>query len=214
MKIRLNENQSKIFANVFTKEMFMREDCPREIAFWGGYGSGKSFITIIIAYNLCSQHKGVQLLMTRYSYRQLKDTCIVQFKEVYPPDEYGYVHAKADNEFQFNNNSRIIFRSFDDPRKILSSSYDVVIMCQAEELKEEHFLGALGRLRGTALPKKLIFTGVTLDLVGVKRDIMTKTYQMIVCIFVQVLTVIEKTFLLITLKIWKRTTHPAILNSF
>jgi len=158
MKIRLNQNQSKIFANVFNKEMFMRDDCPREIAFWGGYGSGKSFISIIIAYYLCSQHKDVQLLMTRFSYRQLKDTCIVQFKEAFPPEEYGYYHSKSDNEFHFKNNSRIIFRSFDDPRKILSSSFDAVIMCQAEELKEEHFLGALGRLRGTALPKKLIFT--------------------------------------------------------
>ena len=137
MEIRLNKNQSKIFANVFNKEMFMRDDCPREIAFWGGYGSGKSFISIIIAYYLCSQHENVQLLMTRYSYRQLKDTCIVQFKEAFPPEQYGYVHAKADNEFHFNNNSRIIFRSFDDPRKILSSSFDAVIMCQAEVIKKQ-----------------------------------------------------------------------------
>lgn len=158
MKANLNYNQSIIFNAVFNSDMTIKNDCPREIAFWGGYGSGKSWISILLAYYLCHYNPKVQLLMTRYSYRQLKDTCIVQFLDAFPPDVYGYTHMKADHEFHFANGSKIIFRSFDDPRKILSSSYDAVIMCQAEELKEEHFLGALGRMRGTALPVKLIFT--------------------------------------------------------
>lgn len=158
MDIILNENQSKIFKSIFDSNVYQRHDCPSEIAFWGGYGSGKSYISIVLAFLLCRQHANAQILMTRFSYRQLKDTCIVQFKEVFPPNTNNYIHQKADHEFHFTNGSKIIFRSFDDPRKILSSSYDAVIMCQAEELKEEHFLGALGRLRGTALPKKFIFT--------------------------------------------------------
>ena len=50
MKASLNYNQSVIFNTVFNENMTMKKDCPREIAFWGGYGSGKSWVSILLAY--------------------------------------------------------------------------------------------------------------------------------------------------------------------
>jgi DNA replication protein DnaC len=52
MKATLNYNQSVIFNAIFNSDMTMKKDCPREIAFWGGYGSGKSWVSILIAYYL------------------------------------------------------------------------------------------------------------------------------------------------------------------
>lgn len=158
MKASLNYNQSVIFNAIFNDDMTIKKDCPREIAFWGGFGSGKSWITILVAYYICHYYSNVQLVITRYSKVQLQDTCIAQFLEAFPPEQYDYRYHIQPPKFIFSNGSNIMFRSFDQPHKIFGGKYDVVIMSQAEELREEHFYGVLGRMRGTALPVRFIFT--------------------------------------------------------
>lgn len=158
MDANLNHNQSIIFDAIFNSDMSMKATCPFELAYWGGFGSGKSFITMLVAYHLCVKYPGSEILFTRYSYRQLMDSCESQFLALFPPHLYGYNYKKSDHELHFINGSKILYRAFDDPKKVLSNSYDGVVMCQAEELSEKHFSEVLGRLRGTKLPKRFVFT--------------------------------------------------------
>ena len=159
MDIDLNEKQSEVFNKVIGEDGYIKKDSPREVAFFGGFRCGKSFLCSLIIFLICSNYPKTEALICRHTYGELKDSSIAQFKDSFPPEKYKYKYKVADRECIFKNGSRISFRAFsDDASKIKSSSYDVALLVQAEELPHELFLQVLGRLSGKAIPKPLLFT--------------------------------------------------------
>ena len=161
MDLKLNEKQSIIFNSVFKyvdNKLVQRDDCPREIAYWGGFRSGKSFVTNLILYLLAINYPGMTACVIRNFYTELLDSSLKQLKDDFGAHGQFTVKGKPADAI-FKNGSTINYRSFsDDASKIKSTNYDVVLMCQAEECDYDVFVQAIGRLSGQNVVKPFIMT--------------------------------------------------------
>ena len=147
-EVNLNLNQAK-----FVK-------CPSQvIAFFGGIGNGKTFAGILkgILRVLDPEQKPQLGMIARQTYPELRDSTQRTFFELVhlfgllPGVHYDY--KKQENRVIFKNGHEIIFRSLDDPAKLLSINLGWFYIDQAEEVSEEVFLTLLGRLRAVATPQ-------------------------------------------------------------
>jgi len=157
-KIVLNVGQSKFINAFFDRHMNLKPDSPRECAFFGAVRCGKSYIYQLFVYLVCMLYPNTRVLYIRDTYDQLKDTVIKQFNDDF--SKYGgYTYKKADREAVFQNGSVIKFRAFDiDGRAVLSSEYEIIALCQAEDIPEDVFLMSLTRMSGLAIPHPIMLT--------------------------------------------------------
>jgi len=158
-RFRFNKFQEKIWFSIFDKKGELREDMPEELASFGGYGNGKSCIYLIIAYYLCMKFKGLQLLFCRQYLPQLRDSAVKQFLAIFPEHicSYNYVGSPVPT-ITFLNGSQILFRGFSKRsiKKILSTEYDLAMICQVEETQKDLILEIMGRLRSTLLYSQIL----------------------------------------------------------
>jgi PBSX family phage terminase large subunit len=154
--IVLNPKQSLFFSQIFTENMEIRDDAPEELAYFGAFRCGKSLVTMLITFYLCSLYENVNWLFCRSTYPELSDSVIPQFMQLFPPDTSGYAYKQSARNADFSNGSRINFRAFDKDTKILSNEYSGATLCQAEEIPHKLFLQVLGRLSGKAVPKRFL----------------------------------------------------------
>ena len=154
--IVFNDSQLKVFNALFNDDGTIKPDCPREISFFGAVRCGKSYLYQLIGWILANKYAGLKGLWVRDTYGQLKDSVIKQFNDDFA--RYGaFEYKKTDREAIFPNGSTIKFRAFDvDGLGILSSEYDFIVFCQAEDVFEQWFMLALSRLSGKVLPKPLM----------------------------------------------------------
>lgn len=147
-KFDFNENQ-KLFLKC--------ED--QVIAFFGGIGNGKTFAGIAKALmRVINPDNPPQLgMIARQTYPELRDSTQRTFFELCHLmgmlPEVHYEYRKQENRVKFLNGHEIIFRSLDDPAKLLSINLGWFYIDQAEEVSEEVFLTLLGRLRAVADPQ-------------------------------------------------------------
>lgn len=160
LRLKLNPFQSIAHTHLFDEFGKLLPDAPEELGEWGGYGNGKSLDIMKSVYLLTSNYQNVRFLYARATGPQLEDSVITQFRELFPEDICGYRYHIQKKEARFNNGSIIFFRAFDGPRvkRILSTRFDGAAICQAEEVAFELYLQILGRLRGVALPIKIMLT--------------------------------------------------------
>ncbi len=96
-------------------------------------------------------------MIARQTYPELRDSTQRTFFEIchlmglLPEKHYEY--RKQENRVKFLNGHEIIFRSLDDPAKLLSINLGWFYIDQAEEVSEEVFLTLLGRLRAVEKPQ-------------------------------------------------------------
>ena len=147
-KIKLNLNQAR----------FM--NCQDQvIAFFGGIGNGKTFAGILkgITRVLDPKQKPQLGMIARQTYPELRDSAqrtffaLLHLCGFLPGVHYEY--KKQENRCIFANGHEIIFRSLDDPAKLLSINLGCFYIDQAEEVSEEVFLTLLGRLRAVSTPQ-------------------------------------------------------------
>ena len=147
-KFDFNENQ-KLFLKC--------ED--QVIAFFGGIGNGKTFAGIAKALmRVINPDNPPQLgMIARQTYPELRDSTQRTFFELCHLmgmlPEVHYEYRKQENRVKFVNGHEIIFRSLDDPAKLLSINLGWFYIDQAEEVSEEVFLTLLGRLRAVENPQ-------------------------------------------------------------
>ena len=129
------------------------------IAFFGGIGNGKTFAGILIRITrvLDPKQKPQLGMIARQTYPELRDSTQRTFFELlhligFLPGVH-YEYKKQENRVIFANGHEIIFRSLDDPAKLLSINLGWFYIDQAEEVSEEVFLTLLGRLRAVATPQ-------------------------------------------------------------
>ena len=146
--INLNLNQAK-----FIK-------CEEQVvAFFGGIGNGKTFAGILKGITrVMDPEQPPQLgMIARQTYPELRDSTQRTFFELlhlcgFLPGVH-YEYKKQENRCIFANGHEIIFRSLDDPAKLLSINLGWFYIDQAEEVSEEVFLTLLGRLRAVSTPQ-------------------------------------------------------------
>lgn len=147
-KFDFNENQ---------KSFLKCED--QVIAFFGGIGNGKTFAGIAKALmRVINPDNPPQLgMIARQTYPELRDSTQRTFFELCHMmgmlPEVHYEYRKQENRVKFVNGHEIIFRSLDDPAKLLSINLGWFYIDQAEEVSEEVFLTLLGRLRAVENPQ-------------------------------------------------------------
>lgn len=130
-----------------------------QYAYFGGFRSGKSFLYQLLAFLLCLRYPNLKIIYVRKTYDRLKDSVIKQFRDDF--ERYGqfkYLDNSKDGSriAKFDNGSTIVFRAFDTDTGILSSEYDVAVLCQAEEIQEELYKMLFGRLSGSILPYPIL----------------------------------------------------------
>jgi len=125
----------------------------KEFAYFGAYRCSKSFSQQLAVFLICLLYPGTRAVYIRNSYDQLKDSVIKQFNDAFG-ELNSYEYAKSNRTITFKNGSTLIFRSFETDKGILSSEYDVVCVCQAEDITYDMFLQLLGRASGRVLGPK------------------------------------------------------------
>jgi PBSX family phage terminase large subunit len=148
MEIKLNLNQAE----------FIQCDQP-VVSFFGGIGNGKTYAGILKGLlRVLNKDQAPQLgMIARQTYPELRDSTQRTFFELahkiglMPGIHYDY--KKQENRVIFKNGHEIIFRSLDDPAKLLSINLGWFYIDQMEEVSEEVFLTLLGRLRAVDTPQ-------------------------------------------------------------
>jgi len=156
-KIDFNPSQQKFFDDCFNQDGTLTGN-HREYAFFGAIRCGKSYAYQLAGWLIAAKYPSTKILWVRDTYKQLQDSVIKQFNDDF--ERYDiYVYKKSDREAVFRNGSVIKFRAFDiDGVGMMSSEYDLIVFCQAEDISEDWFNLALGRLSGKVLPKPMMWT--------------------------------------------------------
>lgn len=113
---------------------------------FGGFANGKTESLCWRALLLALKHPKALGLIGRATYPELRDSTMRSFFDICPPELIKEFH-RQENKITLVNGAEIIFRAFDDPRKILSMNLGWIGVDQLEEISEEMYLQMLGRLR-------------------------------------------------------------------
>ncbi len=157
LDIDMNPKMLTFWNGIFNPDQTIKLNQYDEFAFWGGYGCGKTLTVLLSIYCMCNKYPGCVITVIRETYNQLDDTVIHDFNTMFQLT--GYRHSVAAKELHFSNGSKIRFRAFDVPEKILGGSIDVIVVSQAEQIPHGLFTELFGRQRGKSiLPKKILIT--------------------------------------------------------
>ena len=157
---KFNNTQIQFLENLLNEDLSLKDNNYRQFSFFGGIRAGKSFICQLVIFLLCIKYPNLNVLYIRKYYHELEDTVIKQFCTDFGGHGlFKYIGSSKEGKrlAKFSNGSQIRFRALDqDGTAVLSSEYDIIAMCQAEEINEDVYLLALGRLSGKAIKKSIM----------------------------------------------------------
>jgi phage terminase large subunit len=123
----------------------------REVLLSGPSGTGKS-MACLQKIDLAASQRPMRAAIVRKLRTALTQAALVTFKEkVLPPPPNAVWFHHEDQEFRYPNGSRVVVAGLDDPRKVLSTDFDLIYVQEATELEEQDWQILLTRLRNNAL---------------------------------------------------------------
>ena len=123
----------------------------REVLLAGPAGTGKS-MAALVKIDLAASQQPIRAAIIRKLRTALTQAALVTFNDkVLPPQPNGVWFHHEDQEYRYPNGSRVIVAGLDDPRKILSTDFDLIYCQEATELEENDWQILLTRLRNNAL---------------------------------------------------------------
>ena len=123
----------------------------REVLLAGPANTGKSR-ACLQKMDLAAMQRPMRGLIVRKVRSTLTQAALVTMNEkVLPPDGTGCYFHHEDQEYRYASGARIAVAGLDDPRKILSSDYDLIYVQEATELTEYDWGILLSRLRNGVL---------------------------------------------------------------
>lgn len=133
---------------------------PQNVAYFGGFGSGKSMI-LCIANILQGVIHGGEYVICREFMPELRSTTMKLFHELLPPELIiEKKEAVAETVIKsVNGTARFYFRGLDEPGKLDSLTLDGASIDEASQVSEEAFLKLQGRLRGRKGLRKMLLVG-------------------------------------------------------
>lgn len=117
----------------------------------GGVGSGKSYALIFKTLKLLIDYPGIRILITDNNWPSLRDTTYYSFQELVP-DELILKHNRSTHQFDIINGSMVIFRAFDNPKKLKRYTFGAIGCEELSDISEEFFKMARTRLRQPGYP--------------------------------------------------------------
>lgn len=143
-----------------TMDLCLDPKGPDFVAYYGGYGSGKSLILCIINIMWGVLHGGEYVIARQYM-PELRRTTYKLFKELLPK-ELLIEERVADAQFRIRSmhgEALFHFVGLDEPGKLDSLTLDGVSIDEASQTSEEAMLKLQGRLRGKKGLRKMLLVG-------------------------------------------------------
>lgn len=136
-------------------------DLPREICFWGGAGTAKSFQVMLTLVLLCMSDEigGLRIMWTRKTRRSITESSIVTYQKVL--HEIGCEMSSKPSPQQRTRETFetaagtniLVWMSLEDPLNAFSAEYDIIVYEEAIQTSESTYELAGGRcLRNFAIP--------------------------------------------------------------
>jgi PBSX family phage terminase large subunit len=128
----------------------IQTDTSKEVLIVGSAGTGKTTACLKKIYDICLNNPQVRVALVRKTRASLVETALVTFEQ----HILGYNHPLMNGasrpsrtSYVFPNGSRINVVGMDKPDRILSADYDIIYVCQAEEITESDAEALMSRLR-------------------------------------------------------------------
>jgi len=123
----------------------------REVLLSGPSGTGKS-MACLQKIDLAASQIACRAAIVRKVRTALTQAALVTFTEkVLPPPPNAVWFHHEDQEFRYPNGARVIVAGLDDPRKVLSTDFDLIYVQEATELDDQDWGILLTRLRNNVL---------------------------------------------------------------
>lgn len=123
----------------------------REVLLSGPSGTGKS-MACLQKIDLAASLVPCRAAIVRKVRTALTQAALVTFTEkVLPPPPNAVWFHHEDQEFRYPNGSRVVVAGLDDPRKVLSTDFDLIYVQEATELDDQDWGILLTRLRNNRL---------------------------------------------------------------
>src|SRR5262252_1253854 len=123
----------------------------REVLISGPSGTGKS-MACLQKIDLAASQLPCRAAIIRKVRTALTQAALVTFNEkVLPPPPNAVWFHHEDQEFRYPNGARVVVAGLDDPRKVLSTDFDLIFVQEATELEEQDWGILLTRLRNGVL---------------------------------------------------------------
>jgi len=123
----------------------------REVLLSGPSGTGKS-MGCLQKIDLAASQTPIRAAIVRKLRTALTQAAMVTFSEKVlpaPPNAIWFHHE--DQEYRYPNGSKVVVAGLDDPRKVLSTDFDLIYVQEATEVEEQDWQILLTRLRNNAL---------------------------------------------------------------
>lgn len=156
----LDQSQGPLPKQQLTLDLALDPKGPSNIAYYGGYGSGKSLILCIINI-LWGIRYGGEYVIAREYMPELRRTTMQLFKKLLPK-ELVIEERIADAQFRIRSQrgeALFHFVGLDEPGKLDSLTLDGVSIDEASQTSEEAMLKLQGRLRGPHGLRKMFLAG-------------------------------------------------------
>lgn len=137
---------------------FFKNKTDTEIVLDGPAGTGKTRVILERQHLIQNKYPRARGLMVRKYRSSMNTTCLQVFKDDVIRDEHGQLYPDApewherDQEFVYENGSKIIVAGMDDPTKVMSSQYDWFYWNEAIEAKRAEWEAIMSRLRNFKIP--------------------------------------------------------------
>lgn len=124
----------------------------------GPAGTGKTTAVLIYLHMMCLTHPNLRAIIIRKTMESLTKSTLITYQEHVANDtiKTGDVvffggNLKEPPGFRYSNNSRIVLGGMDDPDRVKSSEYDLIIVDEATDLTLKDWEILTTRLRGHVL---------------------------------------------------------------
>jgi len=123
-----------------------------EVLICGPAGTGKSRAALEKLHICAMKYPGSRHLIVRKTRTSLTQSALVTYDEHVVPDGAGVRFRTAEQEYRYQNGSKIVVGGMDKASKVLSSEYDIIYIQEAKELTEEDWETLTTRNRYGVVP--------------------------------------------------------------
>lgn len=131
-----------------------------EILIDGPRGTGKSKGVCYVLRYLVDAHPGIRILVVRATRKSMTDSWLKTFNDVLPEDDEARAGPSPEqrSRFAWPNGSVIVIGGLDDPVKLYSTDWDVVVLEEATQpgISEDDWQQFRGALRQFTTPWQLL----------------------------------------------------------
>ncbi len=127
----------------------------REVLLCGPSNTGKSRAALEKLHYCMDRYKGARGLMLRKTMKSLRQTGMVTYEKKVLPQGWldNLIHFNTtDQQYEYPNGSIIAVAGLDDPQKVMSSEWDMIVPLEATELLEDDWQALSIRMRWHHMP--------------------------------------------------------------